>query len=101
MPVLARLLTGLTVMLVGSGVLASGNGETIPGGRAHAAVAEAERAVSRAHAERALWTTAEEALRNARHALEQGNLALAIKQARVAKEHAHLAIAQRSYPLTR
>jgi hypothetical protein len=101
MPVFARSLTGLAILLVAAGVLASGNAETTLSGRAHAALVEAERAVSRAQAERALWTTAEEALRNARHALEQGNLASAIKQARVAKEHAHLGIAQKNYPLTR
>lgn len=100
MPAFGRLVA-VTVMLVSSGVLASGNGEMNQAARAKAAVAEAERAVGRAYAQRALWTTAEEALRTARRALEQGNLTRAIEQARVAREHAHLGIAQKSYPLTR
>ena len=45
-----------------------------------------------------LWTSAEEALRSARRAFEDGDLATALAQARVAKEHAELAIAQKRYP---
>lgn len=65
---------------------------------ARTAIAQAERAVRRAEAQGMLWTTAEEALRGARHAFEDGDLAAAIAQARVAREHAELAIAQRRYP---
>ena len=45
-----------------------------------------------------LWTGAEEALRSARRAFDDGDLAAAIAQARVAKQHAELAIAQKRYP---
>jgi HEPN domain-containing protein len=65
---------------------------------ARAAIAQADRAVRRAEAQRMLWTTAEMALRSARRAFEDGDLAAAIAQARVAKEHAELAIAQKRYP---
>lgn len=65
---------------------------------ARAAIAQAERAVGRAEAQRMLWTTAEEALRGARRAFENGDLAAAIAQARVAREHAELAITQKRYP---
>jgi Xaa-Pro aminopeptidase len=63
-----------------------------------AAIAQANRAVKRAEAQGMLWTTAEEALRGARRAFEDGDLAAAVAQARVAKEHAELAIAQKRYP---
>ena len=66
-----------------------------------AAVAQAERAVRRAEAEGMLWTTSVEALRRARLALDSGELATAIAQARVAEEHVELAIAQKRYPLFR
>ncbi|MEK6211835.1 MAG: hypothetical protein AABM64_15930 [Pseudomonadota bacterium] len=65
---------------------------------ARAAIAQADRAVRRAEAQRMLWTTAEEALRGARRAFEDGDLAAAVAQARVAKEHAELAIAQKRSP---
>ncbi|HEV8645321.1 MAG TPA: hypothetical protein VGR01_07100 [Burkholderiales bacterium] len=66
-----------------------------------AAIAQADRAVRRAEAQHMLWTTADEALRGARRAFKAGDLATAVAQARVAKEHAELAIAQKRYPLFR
>ena len=66
-----------------------------------AAVARAQIAVQKAQARRALWTSAEEALRKARSALREGNIALAVEQARIAQKHAELGIAQRNYPLFR
>ncbi len=80
-----------------SGV-AGGPGQALNADAARAAIAQAERAVRRAEAQRMLWTTAEEALRGARRALEEGDLAGALAKARVAKEHAELAIAQKRYP---
>jgi len=65
---------------------------------ARAAIARAERAVRRAEAQRIVWTTSEEALRAARRALANGELAAAVAQARIAEEHAELAIAQNRYP---
>ena len=65
---------------------------------ARAAIVRAERAVRRAEAQRMLWTTVDEALRGARRAFEDGDLAAAVAQARIAREHAGLAIAQKRYP---
>jgi len=70
-------------------------------GDARAAIAEAEKAVAAARARNALWTTADEALRNARRALEGGDEGTAAEQARVAADQAALGIAQKQYPLTR
>jgi len=65
---------------------------------ARAAIVQAERSVRLAEEKRMLWTSAEEALRSARRAFEDGDLATAVAQARVAKEHAELAIVQKRYP---
>jgi len=83
-----------------SGV-AAGSAQKLNADVARAAIAQAERAVRRAEARRMLWTTADEALRGARRALEVGDLAAAVAQARIAREHAGLAIAQKSYPPVR
>jgi hypothetical protein len=80
-----------------SGVVAK-PGQALDAGAARAAIAQADRALRRAEAQRMLWTTAEEALRGARRAFEDGDLATAVAQARVAREHAELAIAQKRYP---
>jgi hypothetical protein len=66
-----------------------------------AALVEAETAVKQAEAHRALWTSAEEALRRARRALDEGDAAEALRQAEVAKEQAAMGIAQKGYPLFR
>lgn len=68
---------------------------------AETAVLEAEAAVQRADAQRALWTSAQDALRKARRALQEGNSAMAIEQARIAQQHSELGIAQKHYPLFR
>ncbi len=68
---------------------------------AEAAIDEAQAAVERAAAEHALWTSAEDALRRARSALQDGNAPLAIDLARIAQKHSELGIAQKSYPLFR
>lgn len=65
------------------------------------AVSEAEAAVQQAEALCALWTSAQDALRNARRALQEGNTAMAIDQARIARKQSELGIAQKSYPLVR
>jgi hypothetical protein len=80
-----------------SGV-AAGSAQKLNADVARAAIAQAERAVRRSEAQRMLWTTAEEALRRARRAFEDGDLAAAVAQARTAREHADLAIAQKRYP---
>jgi len=68
---------------------------------AEAVIAEAEAAVKLAGNRRALWTSAEDALRRARRALQEGNAAIAIEQARIAQKQCELGIAQQDYPLFR
>jgi hypothetical protein len=68
---------------------------------AEVAIAEAEAAVKQASTRRALWTSAEDALRRARRALQEGNAAMAIEQARIAQKQSELGIAQKDYPLFR
>jgi murein lipoprotein len=88
---------GIAAPAFASGVVAT-PGQALNADVARAAIAQADRAVKRAEAQRVLWTTAEEALRGARRAFEDGDLATAVAQARVAKEHAELAIAQKRFP---
>ena len=88
---------GIAVTACASGV-APGPGQTLNADVARAAIAQADRAVGRADTLRMLWTTAEEALRGARRAFEDGDYAGAVAQARVAKKYAELAIAQKRYP---
>jgi len=80
-----------------SGV-AAGSAQHLNADATRTAIAQAERAVRRAEAQRMLWTTADEALRGARRAFEVGDLATAVAQARIAREHAELAMAQKGYP---
>ena len=80
-----------------SGVAAS-SAQELNANVARAAIVQAERAVRRAAAQGMLWTTADEALRGARRAFEDKDLVTAVAQARIAREHADLAIAQRRYP---
>ena len=68
---------------------------------AEAAVAQAQAAVKLAADQRALWTSAEEALRKARRALQEGNTAMAVELARFAQKQSELGIAQKGYPLFR
>ena len=75
--------------------------ETPDASNAEVAIAEAAAAVEQASIRRALWTTAEAALRRARLALQEGNVMKAIEEARVAQKHSELGIAQKDYPLFR
>jgi Skp family chaperone for outer membrane proteins len=68
---------------------------------AQAAIADAERAIAEARSQQALWTSAEEALRQARLALEGGDLSAAVRLAGFASEQAQLGVAQKQYPNTR
>jgi hypothetical protein len=65
---------------------------------AEAAIAEAQTAVRQAEGQRALWTGAEDALRKARRALQEGDAAMAVEQARIAQQLSELGIAQKNYP---
>ena len=88
---------GIATAACASGVVA-GPAPALDAKGARAAIVQAERSVRRAEDKRMLWTVAEEALRSARRAFDNGDLETAIAQARVAKEHAELAIAQKRYP---
>lgn len=70
-------------------------------GDARMAIAGAERAIDEARAQQALWTSAEEALRQARRALDGGDFAAAINYAGFASGQAQLGIVQKQYPTTR
>ncbi len=88
---------GFATLGCASGV-ATRPGQALNAEVARTAIAQAERAVRRAEAQQMLWTTAQEAIRGARQAFDEGDLAAAVAHARVAKEHAELAIAQKRYP---
>jgi len=88
---------GIAAPACASGV-AAGAAQTLDADVARTAIAQADRVVRRADTLGMLWTTAEEALRGARRAFEDGDYAGAVAQARVAKKHAELAIAQKRYP---
>ena len=95
---LMRLLVPILVLITGP---AAANEDLTTPDSAAATVEEAEAAMKQANAERALWTSAEDAMRRARRALQEGNAAVAIKQALFARKQAELGIAQKSYPLFR
>lgn len=67
---------------------------------AKAALAKAEADVKEAQSKKALWTTAQDALKAAKAAAEKGDSAAVIKNATKASEHAKLGIEQTKYPLT-
>ena len=67
---------------------------------AKAALAKAEADVKEAQSKKALWTTAQDALKAAKAAAEKNDSATVIKNANKASEHAKLGIAQTQYPLT-
>ena len=94
------LIAPIALSMIGVAV-ANENAVTADALVAETAVADAEAAVQRADAQRALWTSAQDALRKARRALQEGNTAMAVEQARIAQKQSELGIAQKSYPLFR
>ena len=96
-----RLMLLLVPILISITGPATANEDPPTADAAAAAVAEAVDAVNQANAERALWSSAEDAMRRARRALKEGNAAVAIEQAHLARKQAELGIAQKSYPLFR
>lgn len=64
------------------------------------ALAKAEADVKAAQAKKALWTNAQDALKNAKAAAEKNDSAAVIKHANEASEFARLGIAQTQYPVT-
>lgn len=67
---------------------------------AKTALAKAEADVKEAQSKKALWTTAQDALKAANAAAEKGDSAAVIKHAAKASEHVKLGIEQTKYPLT-
>ena len=67
---------------------------------AKAALAQAQADVKEAKAKKALWTTAEDALKKAESAAAEFDNQAVIKNAKTASEQAKLGIAQTKYPLT-
>jgi hypothetical protein len=65
---------------------------------ARVAVAGAQAAVERAAEKRTLWTTAQDALRDAQEALARQDYAAAERSARFAADQARLGIEQLEYP---
>lgn len=64
------------------------------------ALAKAEADVKDAKSKNALWTTAQDALKQAKEAAEKNDSAAVIKASRTASEQARLGIAQTQYPPT-
>jgi hypothetical protein len=83
---------GLSIPVVGSAWCAA------DGAAARAAIDEAERAVQAARERSALWTTAEEALAQARAALSREDYAAAVSAAQRATGQARLGLEQTGYP---
>ena len=66
---------------------------------AKAALAKAEADVKAADSKKALWTTAEDALKAAQAAAKKGDSATVIADAKKASEHAAMGIEQKAYPV--
>ncbi|PWB59071.1 MAG: hypothetical protein C3F18_01265 [Nitrosomonadales bacterium] len=64
------------------------------------ALAQAEADVKAAQEKKALWTTAQDALKQAKEAAKNNDSAAVINIAKQASEYAKLGIAQTQYPLT-
>jgi hypothetical protein len=88
------------VWLTPCGAAHASGGEASPADarRAQEAVHQAEDAVRRAQEQRALWTTAQEALERARAAAARGDYPAAIAAARFATQQARLGMEQTRYP---
>lgn len=65
---------------------------------AKAALAAAEADAKAAKAKNALWTTADEALKAAQKAAEEGDSATVLKKSAIVKEHVKLGMEQLNYP---
>jgi len=65
------------------------------------ALAQAEADVKAATAKKALWTTAQDALKKAKEAAEKGDSAAVEKSAKTASEHAKLGLGQAEYPMVK
>jgi len=68
---------------------------------ARQALAKAEADVKEAKIQKALWTTAEDALKKAREAATKGDSAATLKFSKTASELVRLGLIQKTYPLTK
>lgn len=68
---------------------------------ARQALAKAEADIKEAKTQKALWTTAETALKKAQESAAQGDSAATLKFSRTASEQARLGLAQKTYPITK
>lgn len=68
---------------------------------ARQALDQAEADVKEAREQKALWTTADDALKKAQDAAAKGDSAATLKFAKTASEHAKLGLKQKSYPSTK
>jgi murein lipoprotein len=68
---------------------------------ARQALAKAEADVKEAKTQKALWTTAEDALKKAQEAAAKGDSAATLKFSKTASEHVRLGLIQKTYPLTK
>ena len=67
---------------------------------AKSALAQAEADIKSAKAQYGLWTTAEDALKDAKEAAKEGDSATVVKKSKKASELAKLGLAQNKYPST-
>ena len=65
------------------------------------ALAQAGADVKAAQAQKALWVTAEDALKKAKEAAEKGDSAAVIKHSKTASDQAKLGISQLQYPISK
>lgn len=68
---------------------------------ARQALGKAETDVKEAKAQKALWTTAEAALKKAQEAAAKGDSAAVLKFSKTASEQARLGLEQKNYPSTK
>lgn len=66
---------------------------------AQAALTAAQADVKNAKAKNALWTTADDALKDAEEAAAKGDSATVLKQSKLASDHVQKGLAQLNYPL--
>ena len=67
---------------------------------ARQALAKAEADVKEAKSKKALWTTAEDALKKAQDAAASNDSTATLKFSKTASDHARLGLEQKNYPLT-
>lgn len=96
----------LLLALISAGLIALGSANVMAdeapalSDEAKQALSKAEADVKEAQAKKALWTTAQDALKKAKEAAGKGDSAAVVKESHKASEQAQLGIKQLSYPPT-